>query len=104
MSDDIRLLGIDHVGAPVWNADTAAAFFERAGKEVVIDEVLPEYNIRAVFLDFDGVYLEFSWNESRQRELIRKIPNNPSRRANTCYLGTQQPKPHHRGLIAGMVI
>jgi methylmalonyl-CoA/ethylmalonyl-CoA epimerase len=57
--DDIRIEGIDHVGAPVWNADTAAAFFERAGKEVVLDETLPAYNIRAVFLDFDGVYLEF---------------------------------------------
>jgi methylmalonyl-CoA/ethylmalonyl-CoA epimerase len=60
MSDeDIRILGIDHVGAPVWNADTSAAFFERAGKEVVIDEQLPEYNLRVVFLDFDSVYLEF---------------------------------------------
>lgn len=56
--DDIRILSVDHVGAPVWNADTAAAFFERAGKDVVIDDTLPEYNIRAVFLDFDGVYLE----------------------------------------------
>lgn len=60
MSDDeIRLQGIDHVGAPVWDADAATAFYERLGKEVVIDEHLPEYDIRAVFLDFDGVYLEF---------------------------------------------
>ena len=59
MSDDIRLLGIDHVGAPVWNADRAVAFFERAGMDIIINDILPEYNIRAVFLDFDGVYLEF---------------------------------------------
>ncbi|WP_152039504.1 VOC family protein [Salinigranum salinum] len=57
--DDVRFTRIDHIGAPTWNADGAAAFFERAGVPVVIDEVLDEYNIRAVFLDFDGVYLEF---------------------------------------------
>ncbi|QLD89146.1 VOC family protein [Natronomonas salina] len=57
--DDIRLQDIDHIGAPVWDADAATAFYQRFGKEVVIDEDLPEYNIRAVFLDFDGVYLEF---------------------------------------------
>jgi len=59
MSGDFELLGIDHVGAPVWDADGAATFFEAAGKDVVLDETLSEYNIRAVFLEFDGVYLEF---------------------------------------------
>lgn len=59
MSNDIQIIDIDHVGAPVWNADTATAFFDHAGKDVVIDDTLPEYNIRAVFLDFDDVYLEF---------------------------------------------
>lgn len=60
MSDiDILLQDIDHIGAPVWDADAASAFYQRLGKEIVIDEDLPEYNIRAVFLDFDGVYLEF---------------------------------------------
>jgi methylmalonyl-CoA/ethylmalonyl-CoA epimerase len=57
--DDIRIEGIDHLGVPVWDADAATAFYEHAGKSVVIDERLPEYGIRAVFLDFDGVYLEF---------------------------------------------
>lgn len=55
----VEFTQIDHVGAPVWDADAAAAFFEAAGVEVAIDEVLDEFNIRAVFLDFDGVYLEF---------------------------------------------
>lgn len=60
MSDiDIRLQDIDHIGAPVWDAEAASAFYQRLGKEIVIDENLPEYNIRAIFLDFDGVYLEF---------------------------------------------
>lgn len=59
MSDDITLTGIDHIGTPVWNADEATAFFRHAGVEVAIDDELPAYNIRAVFLDFDGVYLEF---------------------------------------------
>jgi methylmalonyl-CoA/ethylmalonyl-CoA epimerase len=58
-NDDIQILDIDHIGAPVWNADAATAFFERVGKDVVLDDMLPEYNIRAVFLDFNDVYLEF---------------------------------------------
>ena len=49
---------IDHVGVPVWNADEAMRFFDRVNVPVAIDDQLPEYNIRAVFLDFDGVYLE----------------------------------------------
>lgn len=55
----VELMQIDHIGAPVWDADGAAAFFKTAGVPVALDEVLDEYNIRAVFLDFDGVYLEF---------------------------------------------
>lgn len=59
MSDDpIPITGIDHVGVPVWNADEASAFFQHANVPVAIDDRLPEYNIRAVFLEFDGVYLE----------------------------------------------
>ena len=50
---------IDHVGAPTWDVDSAAAFFEPAGVPIVHDETIDEYAIRAVFLDFDGVYLEF---------------------------------------------
>lgn len=50
---------LDHVGAPVWDANAATAFYERAGVPVVSDEVLEAYGIRAVFLDFDGIYLEF---------------------------------------------
>ena len=49
---------IDHVGVPVWNADEAISFFEHVNVPVAIDDKLPEYNIRAVFLDFDGIYLE----------------------------------------------
>lgn len=49
---------IDHVGVPVWNADEAISFFEYVNVPVAIDDQLPEYNIRAVFLDFDGIYLE----------------------------------------------
>ena len=49
---------IDHVGVPVWNADEAMRFFDRVNVPVAIDDQLPEYNIRTVFLDFDGVYLE----------------------------------------------
>ena len=49
---------IDHVGVPVWNADEAMRFFDHVNVPVAVDDQLPEYNIRAVFLDFDGVYLE----------------------------------------------
>lgn len=49
---------VHHVGAPVWNADDALAFYEEIGVPVVLDHVLEDYNIRAVFLDIDGVYLE----------------------------------------------
>ena len=49
---------IDHVGVPVWNANEAISFFEHVNVPVAIDDKLPEYNIRAVFLDFDGIYLE----------------------------------------------
>lgn len=55
----IELTQIDHVGTPVWSADDALAFYDHTETTVEIDEVVPEYNIRAVFLDFDGVYLEF---------------------------------------------
>ena len=54
----IPITQIDHVGVPVWNADEAMRFFDRVNVPVAIDDQLPEYNIRAVFLDFDGVYLE----------------------------------------------
>lgn len=50
---------IDHIGAPTWDADHAASFFELAGIPVAFEDTLDEYNIRAVFLDIDGVYLEF---------------------------------------------
>ena len=49
---------IDHVGVPVWNANEAISFFEHINVPIAIDDQLPEYNIRAVFLDFDGIYLE----------------------------------------------
>ena len=49
---------IDHVGVPVWNANEAISFFEHVNVPVAINDQLPEYNIRAVFLDFDGIYLE----------------------------------------------
>ena len=49
---------IDHVGVPVWNANEAISFFEHVNVSIVIDDNIPEYNIRAVFLDFDGIYLE----------------------------------------------
>lgn len=56
---DIELAAIDHVGAPTWDARAAASFFTRAGVPVVHEETVDDYNIEAVFLDFDGVYLEF---------------------------------------------
>lgn len=56
---DLELSTIDHVGAPTWDADTAAAFFERLGVPVVHEETVAAFNIHAVFLDFDGVFLEF---------------------------------------------
>lgn len=55
----LKINTIDHIGAPVWNADAAASFFEAVGVPVVYEETNDEYNVRAVFLDFDGVYLEF---------------------------------------------
>lgn len=54
----MNLTQIDHVGAAVWDADAAKAFYERGAVETVLDEVLDAYAIRAVFLDVDGVYLE----------------------------------------------
>ena len=59
MNDEYTLITqIDHVGVPVWNANEAISFFEHVNVPVAIDDQLPEYNIRAVFLDFDGIYLE----------------------------------------------
>jgi methylmalonyl-CoA epimerase len=55
----IELTQIDHIGAPVWSADDALVFYDHTQTTVDIDEIVPEYNIRAVFMDFDGVYLEF---------------------------------------------
>jgi methylmalonyl-CoA/ethylmalonyl-CoA epimerase len=49
---------IHHVGVPVWNADDALAFYKRMGLQVVLDEALEAYNIRAVFLDVNGVFIE----------------------------------------------
>jgi len=59
MNDDFSPIArIDHVGVPVWNADQATAFFDRVNVPVAIDDRLPAYNVRAVFLEFDGVYVE----------------------------------------------
>lgn len=55
---DLSLTQVDHVGAPVWNADDALAFYEPFDVPVVLDEVIEEYALRALFLDFDGVLLE----------------------------------------------
>lgn len=55
---DLPFTQIDHVGAPVWNADDALAFYEPLGVPVVLDEVVEEYALRALFLEFDGVLLE----------------------------------------------
>lgn len=46
---------INHV-SPIWDIAGAAAFSETAG---AFDETLDEYNIRAVFLNFDDAYLKF---------------------------------------------
>jgi methylmalonyl-CoA/ethylmalonyl-CoA epimerase len=51
--------GIDHIGAPTWDADAAAAFYEAAGVPVAFEQTIEEYGIRAVFVGIDGVYLEF---------------------------------------------
>jgi methylmalonyl-CoA/ethylmalonyl-CoA epimerase len=55
----LTLSCIDHVGVPVWNADDAMAFFQHTDASVAFDERLSDYNIRAVFVDLDGVYVEF---------------------------------------------
>lgn len=56
---DLELTGIDHVGVPTWNADTAGTFLDGLGLDCVLDETVPEYNVRAVFYDLDGIYVEF---------------------------------------------
>jgi methylmalonyl-CoA/ethylmalonyl-CoA epimerase len=55
----VELIRIDHIGVPVWSADDSLAFYDTTGTDVVHDAEIPEYNIRAVFLEFDGTYLEF---------------------------------------------
>ena len=57
-NDLVQFNQIDHIGAPVWNADNALEFFEMTTANVIEDEIIEDYNIRAVFLDLDGVYLE----------------------------------------------
>lgn len=54
-----ELTGIDHIGAPTWDAATAAEFYTDLGIPIVHEETMEEHAISAVFLDFDGVYLEF---------------------------------------------
>ena len=49
---------IHHVGVPVWNADDALAFYKQMDVPVVLDDTLEAYNIRAVFLDVNGVFVE----------------------------------------------
>ena len=49
---------IDHIGAPTWDADNAAEFYQAAGVPVEFERTVEEYGIRAVFLEFGGVYLE----------------------------------------------
>lgn len=49
---------IDHIGAPTWDADAAAAFYEAAGVPVAFEQTIEEHGIRAVFIGIDGVYLE----------------------------------------------
>lgn len=49
---------IDHIGAPTWDADAAAAFYEAAGMPVAFEQTMEEHGIRAVFIGIDGVYLE----------------------------------------------
>ena len=55
----VELSTIDHIGAPTWDADAASSFFQIWDVPVIYEEVNEEYNVRAVFLDIDGVYLEF---------------------------------------------
>lgn len=56
---DVELTGIDHIGAPTWNADAASAFYTSYGVDIVLEETVDAFNIRAVFLDMDGIFLEF---------------------------------------------
>lgn len=56
---DLELSTIDHIGAPTWDAKNAATFFQRVGVPIVHEEAIVEFNIYAVFLDFNGVFLEF---------------------------------------------
>jgi methylmalonyl-CoA/ethylmalonyl-CoA epimerase len=55
----LSLSKIDHMGAPVWDADAAAAFYDHVDAPLVADDPLPEYNVRAVFIDVGGSYVEF---------------------------------------------
>lgn len=55
----MQLTTIDHIGAPTWDAAAAASFFLDAGVPIVHEEHIDQFNIDAVFLDFDGVFLEF---------------------------------------------
>lgn len=50
---------IDHLGIPTWDADAAAVFYEAAGIPVAFEQTMEEYNLRAVFIGVDGIYLEF---------------------------------------------
>lgn len=55
---NVELNGIDHVGVPTWDADAAGNFLERLGLKCISDEPVPEYDVRAVFFDADGVFIE----------------------------------------------
>lgn len=59
MESQIKFQCIDHIGAPVWDADSAVALYETAGIPVVFDEVLTEYDLRTLFVDLGDLYLEF---------------------------------------------
>lgn len=59
MRVDFEVSTIDHVGAPIWDATNAVAFFQRVGVPIVHDETVDPFNIHAVFLTLDSVFLEF---------------------------------------------
>jgi methylmalonyl-CoA/ethylmalonyl-CoA epimerase len=54
----IRFQQIDHVGVAVWSVENAGEFYDHTSAKTVLDEVSEEYNVRAVFLDVDGVLIE----------------------------------------------
>lgn len=58
MGSTSTIAKIDHIGVPVWDADAATTFFEHLDVTIAFTDQLADYNVLAVFLEVDGVYVE----------------------------------------------